>query len=241
MLLGLAILPAAWLAGVGDLLGVGDVVSWIAGDDDPPVSEGEDPPPTASDPAAPTAPMASRGDLDLHLPTSRPVLVGFHEASTAQALDLRPVGRMVENENTTRFSPPPTDDTGHDYLVLSSRGRAHGATTAIDVLMRPGDPVRSPVDGTVTEVREYVLYGRHHDVRIEIAPDDDPGLRVVLIHVDEVEVEEGAHVRAGRSTLARTARPFPFSSQIDRYTEPDRWPHVHLEVKAADGDDAERP
>jgi biotin carboxyl carrier protein len=204
-----------------------------------PVIPPEEPSAAPADPSAQaeTAAFATFEDLPLHLPTTRPVLVGFHEASSRDALEMRPIGAVVENENTTKFDPPAEVDEGSDYLVLSSRGRPQAATSAVDVMMRKDDPVRSPVHGSVTDVREYHLYGSHQDYRLEIAPDDRPELRIVLIHVDEVEVEVGDVVVAGQTILAGTARPFPFGSQIDRYTEPDRWPHVHLEVKHEDADE----
>jgi hypothetical protein len=184
-----------------------------------------------------TPAFATHEDLALHLPTARPVLVGFHEASSKDALEMRPVGAMVDNENTTKFEPPDEVEGGSDYLVLSSRGRRQAATSAVDVMMRQDDPVRSPVHGTVSDVRRYHLYGSHKDYRLEITPEGHPQLRIVLIHMDDVDVKKGDDVVAGQTTLAGTARPFPFGSQIDRYTEPDRWPHVHLEVKHEDADD----
>ena len=191
------------------------------------------------EPKAPTPPLATFEGLALHLPTERPIIVGFHEASTPEALEMGPTGRLEENENTTKFEPPEEVDEGTDYLVMASRGRPRAATSAVDVVMHVNDPVRSPVSGTVTDVRTYHLYGAHEDYRIELAPHDAPDLRIVLIHLDDLEVAEGDEVRAGESVLAGTARPFPFSSQIDRYTEPKRWPHVHIEVKVADDEDDE--
>lgn len=188
-----------------------------------------------------TPPLASFGALELHLTTERPLIVGFHEASSREALEMAPTGRLTDNENTTKFEPPAQVDRGSDYLVMSSRGRPRPATSAVDVVMYAGDPVRSPVSGTVTDVRTYYLYGAHEDHRIEIAPHAQPDLRVVLIHIDELEVAAGDEVRAGESVLAGTARPFPFGSQVDRYTEPERHPHVHIEVKVEDDDgDGER-
>ena len=191
----------------------------------------------ADDRDASTPPLATYGGLALHLPTERPIIVGFHEASTPEALEMGPTGRLTENQNTTKFEPPAEVDEGAEYLVMASRGRPRAATSAVDVVMHTHDPVRSPVSGTVTDVRAYYLYGAHEDYRIELAPHDAPDLRIVLIHLDDLEVAEGDEVRAGETALAGTARPFPFSSQIDRYTEPKRWPHVHIEVKVADDDE----
>lgn len=195
----------------------------------------EAPTPPATDPAdeepAPaTVPFARRDGLVLRLPAVKVVLVGYHEASLRGALALEPVGTLLGNANTTKFAPPDPAADGAPYHVLSSRGRTFPATSAVDIVMRDDDPVLSPVDGVVTEVRPYRLYGSYDDTRIEIRPHDAPHLRVVLIHVDGVRVRAGDEVRASHTELARTANRFPFSSHVDRYT-PERWPHVHLEVK----------
>jgi hypothetical protein len=228
-----AFLPLAWLAMPGgpSLPGVGGgaVSSEVPQAQpvlDPRVAE-------ELDAEVATPRFATFGGLDLYLPSETPVVVGFHEAATDEALTMEPVGETKSNDNTTKFEPG-GDEDGAPYRVLASRGRAHAATSAVDVVMRDDDPVHSPVSGTVTDVRPYVLYGGHRDVRLEIAPADAPELRIVMIHIDDVEVAAGDDVVAGETVLAGTARPFPFGSQIDRFTEPDRWPHVHIEVKHED-------
>lgn len=178
--------------------------------------------------------FASYEGLELRLPSASPVLVGFHEASQAEALPLLPIGTLEDNANTTRFVPPPDRSDGPAYVIMSSRGRTPAATSAVDVLLRDDDPVLSPVDGRVTDVRAYHLYGKYPDHRIEIAPTGRPDLRIVLIHVRDVGVGIGDTVEIGRTVLAGSANRFSFGSHIDRYTDPDRWPHVHVEVKAAE-------
>ncbi len=182
-------------------------------------------------PAAPSVPTLARvGDLEVVLPSPDVLLVGYHEASRPGALALHPVGNGLSNHNTTRITLPADEDGGADYHVMSSRGRVLPPTSAVDIVMRDDDPVRAPVDGVVTEVRPYLLYGQHDDTRIEIRPDDAPHLRVVLIHVDGVQVAAGDRLRAGDTVLAASANRFPFASHVDRYLD-QRWPHVHLEVK----------
>lgn len=176
--------------------------------------------------------FARVGAVELLLPAEQVLLVGFHEAALPAALELRPQGTLLSNENPTKFTPP-ADGPGPGYIVLSSRGRRHPATSAADLVLRDGTPVRSPVSGTVTDVRPYLLYGRYDDVRIEIAPDAAPELRVVLIHLDGPAVRAGDRVEAGRTVLAEGPNRFPFASHIDRYFPVERWPHVHIEVKAA--------
>ncbi len=181
----------------------------------------------------PLPPMARYDELVLLAPSDDPVLIGFHEAYHRDRLELEPVGQLDENLNATRTVAPSDDPEGSPYLILHSRGRAAPATSAIDVVLRDDDPVIAPVDGVVTDVRDTLQSGQYPDVRLEITPDVDPDLRVVVIHVDEVEVEVGDRVVGGVSPLAGTARRFPFFSQIDAHTEPERWPHVHLEVMRA--------
>ena len=240
LLLAVGLIGAVALYGAPDLRSApsGEASEWIEGSPRPQLAEAADV--DGGDHESPTPPLATFDGLELHLPTERPIIVGFHEASTPEALEMAPTGRLEENENTTKFEPPEEVEEGSAYLVMASRGRPRAATSAVDVVMHTGDPVRSPVSGTVTDVRAYYLYGSHEDLRIEVAPHDAPDLRIVLIHLDGLEVEEGDEVEAGESVLAGTARPFPFSSQVDRYTEPKRWPHVHIEVKVADDEDGER-
>jgi hypothetical protein len=193
------------------------------------------------DPEPLTAPLARVGELELWSPGEDPVVVGYHEAAHVSAEPVVPVGVLLEDHNTTRTDLPADDPAGLDYLVMSSRGRAAGPTSAIDVVLEEGRQVFAPVTGTVVDVREYVLYDGHEDLRIEIVPELRPDLRLVVIHLDGAQVEVGDRVVGGVTPVASTARTFPFSSHIDRETEPDRHPHVHLELQPVDrprpGDD----
>ena len=177
-----------------------------------------------------TATFGAVGDLVLRLPSTETLVVGYHEASRTGALGIAPIGTPVSNANATRFDPPPIDADGTDYHVMSSRGRTLPPTSAVDLVLARGDPVLAPVDGTVTVVREYRLYGRHDDTRVEIRPAAAPHLRVVLIHLDDVQVRRGDTVTASQTRLADSANPFPFASHVDRYLD-ERRPHVHVEVK----------
>ncbi|MEX1177794.1 MAG: M23 family metallopeptidase, partial [Nitriliruptor sp.] len=181
-----------------------------------------------------TPPMARVGTLLLSLPAASPVVVGYHEAAHVSATDLLPIGTVRDDRNTTRTSLPADDPDGAPYLVLTSRGRAAGPTSAVDVVLPEGEPVLAPVTGTVADVREYRLYGAHEDLRIEIVPDARPDLRLVLIHLDGARVRVGDRVTGGLTPIASTARLLPFSSHIDRETEPERFPHVHLELQPID-------
>ena len=185
----------------------------------------------ASYDGVPTALVGRVGALRIYQVSPAPVYVGFHEAANARALPILPFGQLLTNRNATRYEPTGDTVAGLPYAVMHSRGRAAHPTSAVDIVLRDGDPVRAPVSGQVVSVRSILVEGRHPDLRIEIEPDAAPQLRVVVIHVDGVRVEPGDRVVAGETRMADTARRFSFFSQIDELTAPDRWPHVHLEVQ----------
>lgn len=229
--------------------GAADDTSVVSGEASVEPDDGGEAPATAADPAGSserdvvgepevadptTPPLARLDDLQLWSPAAAPIIVGYHEAATVSAIGVTPIGRLTEDRNTTRTDLPADAAVGGPYLVLTSRGRAAGPTSAVDVVLEPGVAVLAPVTGRVADVRSYLLYGTHQDLRIELVPDDRPDVRLVLIHLDGAEVAIGDRVTGGVTPIARTARLFPFSSHIDRETEPDRYPHVHMELQPVD-------
>jgi hypothetical protein len=172
--------------------------------------------------------FATVDDLALELPYPDPVAVAFHEASKPEALRLEPNGRILANDNPTKFAAR-EDHRGPAYRVLSSRGRARPATSAVDIVVPVGSLIRSPVTGRVVEVRQYPLYNRGLDWRIAITPDSHPDLQVVLIHLEQPRVEPGDTVVAGVTPLA-AVRLLEFASHVDYVIEQHK-PHTHIEVK----------
>lgn len=170
------------------------------------------------------------GSLLVHVPAQEAVLISYHEAAYAEASPIAPLGMLRANENPTRHLSHEDHPDGIEFHVQVSRGRANGPTSAVDVVLPPGVEVRAPVSGTITEVRPYQLYGAHDDVRIELQPDGAADHAVVLIHVQDVVVRPGDRVEIG-DVLAGGARTFPFAAVVDRQTEPERYGHVHMEVK----------
>lgn len=173
--------------------------------------------------ASPTV-FATVAGQDLVLPG--PVQgVGFHESGRAAALAMSPVGRR--EGNLTAAGSADGDAAGR-YMVLPTRHRGSGATTAVDISMADGEWVSSPVTGTVTAVSPYNLYGSSPDMIVEIVPEDRPELLVRIMHIDGVGLRVGEEVEAGRTVVAARSRRLPFPSQIDRYAG--EHPHVHIEV-----------
>lgn len=231
---------------LGILLVLGAVGARLSDDDDPgigstlsetapieaaPLADAPEDTAAAADVAAPFAlPVLGRaGGLLLHVPAEDPLVVSYHEASFAEALPIQPLGTLSQNENPTRPLASEEHADGLDFHVQVSRGRANASTSAVDVVLADGEPVRSPISGTVHEVRPYQLYNTHDDVRLELRP-DDADLAVVLIHLQDVTVRAGDRVEVG-DVIAGGARKFPFGAVVDRLFEPERFGHVHLEVK----------
>ena len=153
------------------------------------------------------------GDVVLHHPAARVERVGFHQSNHEGA---QPLAALP-----TAASP----------VTLEARERLTNAQTAADVVVDPGTEIRAPVTGRVKRAGRYVLYCRHSDDFVVIAPDAHPTWEVKLLHIDGVRVRRGDRVEAGVTVLAPRATVLPFESQVDELRTVDpAWPHVHIEV-----------
>lgn len=171
--------------------------------------------------------LATVEKVELYEPSTRLSAIGFHEGST-RGLALTPVGELLSNGSRMNA---PEDREGPGYHIMSSRGRAAGASSAIDLAMPVDEQVLSVVSGTVRSVSRYALYGATSDVLIEITPDGRPDLNVQIFHVRDVTVSAGDRVVAGETPIA-LPRQLPFGSQIDRIVGY-AGPHVHVQVLRA--------
>ena len=158
-------------------------------------------------------PFATAGGVVLRHPSTRVERVGFHESNHEGAQQLVPL--------STAASP----------VGLEARRRGTAPFTAADVVMDPDAEVRAPVTGRVKRAGTYVLYCRHSDDYVVIAPDEQPTWEVKILHIDGVRVRAGQRVKAGVTVLAPRATQLPFESQVDELRSADpAWPHVHIEV-----------
>lgn len=170
---------------------------------------------------------------ELLLPARNAVIVGFHEASYPVAFPMAPVGNLLVDDNVGKFDVVPAvavPAAAPNYVIMSSRGRPHAATSAVDIVPADGEPVLSPVTGTVVRAEAYDLYGKYPDNRVEIVPDGRPDLTVTMLHVWKLRVKPGERVIAGESAIAKAATKFPFNSHVDVYAG-GHPPHVHIEAK----------
>lgn len=198
--------------------------------------EAEDRPAVQPPPAKEPTAIASVSGIRLFVPSMETAVVGFHEAAVPGSLEMASVAPLKAKHNP-RPMPEITKTQPQQVapvMVLPTRARSAPPSTAIDIAVPAGEEILSMVDGTVTAVLPYTLYGQHADFRVEIQPQGRPDLRVVMIHMDDIAVEVGDRVRRGETRIAGTAKPFPFESQIDRFAEDlagRAMPHVHVEVK----------
>lgn len=160
----------------------------------------------------PFVPFATVGPITLTHPSDRVETIGFHESTNDGARQQTPL------------------DTAAAPFTMETRERPTASRTAADVVIDPDRPVRSPVTGTVIRSGTYVLYCEYSDDFAVIAPDDEPGWEVKILHINNVQVFKGDRVDAGITVIADGPTPLPFQSQVDEATAAPSWPHVHVEV-----------
>lgn len=187
-----------------------------------------------AEPSSPT-PIATFEDVEIVVPSMETAVVGFHESASPGSVTLASAAPL-EEEHNVKETPVVDDPVEHQVapvVELPTRNRASEASSAVDIAIPEGEQVLAPVSGRVTAVSPYFLYGQHPDVRVEIEPEGRPDLRVVVIHVSDVEVQPGDRLIAGETAFAGTATQFPFESQIDRFAAAETGaphPHVHVEM-----------
>lgn len=186
--------------------------------------------------ATEATPIARAGGLEIVAPSTDTVLVGFHEAAGPGTETLESLAPLAVDLNA-KDTAVASDASPHQVapvMELPTRDRGQAAASAVDIAVPAWSDIVAPVSGKVVAADPYVLYGEFPDNRVEIEPAGHPGLRVVMIHIGEVQVRPGDQVVAGETLVARTAKQFPFTSQIDRFSAEvsgTARPHVHMEVR----------
>ncbi|MCL4499934.1 MAG: M23 family metallopeptidase, partial [Chloroflexi bacterium] len=159
--------------------------------------------------------------------------VGFHEAENPAAKRLDPAGAFLSDEGTSTVAKVAKTSKNPVVFVMYSRARGTDARSAMDIAVRPGSTIKSPVNGVVAKIKQYYLYDQYFDNHVEIQPDGAPDLRVAIIHIDKLAVSEGTRVQAGVTPIA-VVRHFPgLDNQITEYL-PDDVDHTHMQVNPAE-------
>ena len=209
-----------------------------------------------SQPPTPTPAFASFRGLKLHLPVApaRITVLAFHQTSYNDSYKMKPlvkIGTMAaaaaaktkekaRQSDTTQpvnlWSGGLDETNAHGVwtgsaLELWRNGRNVAQCTAIDCGAHPGTPVCSPVDGTVMEVRPYKLYGKYTDIEIDIKPDAWSDIDVVMLHVTDPTVAEGAHVLGGITPVAHVRKLSGLVPGLQLRTySPDGGNHTHVQI-----------
>lgn len=182
-----------------------------------PASPSPTPAPTSAPVKSSTARGPSRvfghvGGVALLLPAERVEMVGFHQASDINSLNMTPAAGTVR---------------------LPSRHRPTSRHTAADIVVHPQSEIYAPVSGVVKRAGDYLLYCKHPDAFAVISPDGHPELEVKMLHISGRRVRPGDRVVAGETLIAKRPTKLPFASQVDTFVGP-QWPHVHMEVTKLD-------
>lgn len=156
----------------------------------------------------PTPLIATEDGTEIHLAIDPGELtaIAFHQASGDYALhmtSLVPDADMAA-ANELKAVPPVAEGAVFDdgvwrgcALRLWRSNRSGQPDSALDMGANPGTAVWSPVSGTVTEVRPYLLYDKYEDFEIHIRLEGRADVDGVLIHVQDVKVKAGDKVKGG--------------------------------------------
>ncbi len=125
-------------------------------------------------------------------------------------------------------------DKSKKAVIMKSRGRGTSFCSAVDIAAEKESVIFSPVTGKITKIKEYYLYNRYPDYHIEIRPDRAPEVRIVLIHIKNLNIKKGQRVIQGTTKLGivRSLSNL-INSQIIKYYGSNQ-EHLHIQVNPVD-------
>jgi murein DD-endopeptidase MepM/ murein hydrolase activator NlpD len=175
--------------------------------------------------------FARLGDRNLLLPVAAgdATIIAYQPVSDERAVPLDPLGDQANSNALVRFfrgifSGEPLVR----YYLIDGEG---GETTGSVLIGAPaGSPVTAPVSGVVTAVKEYKLYGKYDDVRIDIRPEELSGDTISLMFISDPVVSIGEVVTAGKTQLGKVREcPSELGATLAQYTH-DSGSHVNMIV-----------
>ncbi len=134
--------------------------------------------------------MARSGRLEVVLPVAQKQVtaVYFHGASGPGVIAMTPA-------------------SGLPYKVATDNGSSSAVISAVDVGAAAGSVVYSPVDGVVTAVTPYRVFGRPEGLQVVITASGMPDVAVTVDHIepapDGTVPQVGSAVGAGRTVIGR--------------------------------------
>lgn len=175
--------------------------------------------------------FARFGDRNILLPVSADdaTIIAYRGVSDERAVALTPIGDQANANALVRFFRAvfSSDPMVRYYLIGGAKGEG---TTSVLVGAPVGSAVVAPVSGVVTGVKEYLLHGKHTDVRIDIRPEKSSGTTLTLLFIADPVVSIGEVVTAGKTKLGEVREcPAELGKAIAVHTH-DCGAHVHLQV-----------
>jgi hypothetical protein len=175
--------------------------------------------------------FARMGDRNLLLPVAAgdATIIAYQGVSDERAVALTPIGEQANANTVVRFFRGVfSSEPSVRYYVLDGAGGED--TTSVMVGAAAGSPVTAPITGVVTTVKEYLLYGKHTDVRIGIRPEKTSGLTVTMLFISDPVVSIGDIVTAGKTLLGKVREcPAELGAALSQYTY-EAGAHVYLQV-----------
>ncbi|MDF1542240.1 MAG: hypothetical protein RQ731_04330 [Anaerosomatales bacterium] len=197
------------------------------------------------EPVGPATPLfATYRSLDLHLSVAEEDLteLAFHQAAGPSALPMESLlpdadPELADHKRGTSRAIPQRDPDAEEPAVLTGEvirmwrsNRTGAPNTAADIGAAAGAAVYAPVDGTVIEVKPYLLYDLHEDFEIHIQPMGWPEIDLVIIHVTDPSVAAGELVVGGVTRIASVRLlSDKVIHQLADYT-PDAGDHIHMQL-----------
>lgn len=190
--------------------------------------------------AGPTPVFAFANKLILTLPYPKSCVtaIAYHQVYADTSLRLVPAPQVTHMRMRGDAPVSPEQAKGSKVATktvpqrrMFRSDRSGPPDRAVDVGAKKGTPVRAPVSGRISKVRSYMLYGRYPDYEIDIIPDANPRVRVMLFHIDRVIARRGRRVVSGVTRLGRVRDLASyFEPQLAEYTH-ERGNHVHIQIK----------
>lgn len=182
--------------------------------------------------------IASADKTPIYLPfdKSKLTLIGYHRAYNPRSVEMIPLGTMLERDVTLKTDPKVLTDNWKKliYVEMPRSDREGPRNSAIDIGAAHGTVFNSPVTGTVVKIKPYKLYGQYSDYELHIMPSGYKDRHVILIHIDNLMVNVGDYVLAGKTKVGKIRNTSQFfHEQITDYSKKAS-DHLHVQTNKLD-------
>ncbi|RJQ55552.1 MAG: hypothetical protein C4521_02135 [Actinobacteria bacterium] len=202
---------------------------------------GSEPGPKRPEAPTPVFAYADKLVLSLPYPKDQVTAIAYHQVYNNEALRLVPAPQLNHHRMLNDLPSKQRQSKSATISVPQKRmyrsDRSGPADRAADIGTKMGTPVRALVSGRIIKVKHYMLYGKYPDFEVDIQPDANPELKVMLFHIDKVRVKRGARVVSGitRLGVVRDLARY-FQPQIAEFTK-ERGNHIHVQIKRIEPED----